>query len=150
MILAFEDRPNSPEDFDNLVYAEIPDQEQYPQLYETISKSMIYGSCGYLNPNSSCMVNGKCSKNYPRDFVEQIKINKYEYSLYRRKNNEKTIKKGNVIIDNRWIVSYNPYLSQKYNYHINVKICSSIRSIKYLYKYVYKGHDCVIVSIRDE
>ena len=150
MILVPKDRPNSPEDFDNLVCAEIPDQEQYPQLYETVSKSMIHGPCEHLNPNSSCMIDGKCSKNYPRDFVEQTTTNKYRYPLYRRRNNGKTIKKGNVIIDNRWIVPYNPYLSQKYNCHINVEICSSIRSIKYLYKYVYKGHDRVIVSIRDE
>ncbi len=111
---------------------------------------MIHGPCGHLNPNSPCMVNGKYSKNYPRDFVEQTTTNKYEYSLYRKRNNSNIIKKGNVIIDNRWIIPYNPYLSQKYNCHINVKICSSIHSIKYLYKYVYKGHDCVIVSIRDK
>jgi hypothetical protein len=32
-------------------------------------------------------------------------------------------------------------LTAKYNVHINVEICSSISSMKYLYKYVYKGHD---------
>ncbi len=111
---------------------------------------MIYGSCEHLNPNSPCIINGKCSKNYSRDFVKQTTTNKYRYPLYRRRNNEKIIKKGNVIIDNRWIVLYNSYLSQKYNCYINIEICSSIRSIKYLYKYVYKDHDCVIVSIRDE
>ena len=62
---------------------------------------MIHGSCGHLNPNSLCMINGKYSKNYPRDFVEQTIINKYEYPLYRKRNNKKTIKKGNVIIDNK-------------------------------------------------
>ena len=54
-----------------------------------------------------------------------------------------------MTIDNRWIVPYNPYLCQKYDCHINVKICSSIRSVKYLYKYVYKGPDRVIISIKD-
>lgn len=28
-----------------------------------------------------------------------------------------------------------------FNCHINVKVCSSIKVIKYLYKYIYKGHD---------
>ncbi len=80
-------------------------------MYETVSKSMIHGPCEHLNPNSSCMIDGKCSKNYPKDFVKQTTTNKYGYPLYRRRNNEKIIKKGNVIIDNRWIIPYNPYLS---------------------------------------
>ncbi len=33
------------------------------------------------------------------------------------------------------------YFIAKYNAHINVEICSSISSVKYLYKFVYKGHD---------
>ena len=65
MILAPEDRPTDPEDFDQLVYAEILDKELQPQLYETVSNSMIHGPYGPLNPNASCMVDGKCSKHYP-------------------------------------------------------------------------------------
>ena len=45
-------------------------------------------------------------------------------------------------MDNRWVVPYNPYLTLKYNCHINVEHCASIKSVKYIYKYVYKGHDC--------
>jgi hypothetical protein len=42
-------------------------------------------------------------------------------------------------------------LSQKYNCHINVEIATSITAVKYLYKYVYKGHDraCVSVQVED-
>jgi hypothetical protein len=43
--------------------------------------------------------------------------------------------------DNRWVVPYNPYLSLLFNCHINVKVCTSIAVVKYLYKYVCKGHD---------
>ena len=39
------------------------------------------------------------------------------------------------------VVPYNPWLRLKYDCHINVEVCSSIKSIKYLYKYVYKGLD---------
>ena len=35
----------------------------------------------------------------------------------------------------------------KYHCHINVEICVSLKSIKYLFKYVYKGHDCASVLI---
>ena len=44
-------------------------------------------------------------------------------------------------IDNRWVVQYNPYLLLKFNCHINVEICSSIKCVKYLYKYLFKGAD---------
>jgi hypothetical protein len=29
----------------------------------------------------------------------------------------------------------------RYNCHINVEACSSIKAVKYQFKYVYKGHD---------
>lgn len=45
------------------------------------------------------------------------------------------------------MVPYNPYLTTKYDCHINVEICSSIIAIKYLFKYVYKGHDRTTVEI---
>ena len=43
---------------------------------------------------------------------------------------------------------YNPYLSQTFNRDINVEIATSISSVKYLYKYVYKGHDRTAISIQ--
>jgi hypothetical protein len=38
-------------------------------------------------------------------------------------------------------VSHNPYLCLRYNCHINVEACVNVNSIKYLYKYAYKGAD---------
>ena len=55
--------------------------------------------------------------------------------------------KGDHRLDNRFVVPYNPYLSKKYNAHINVEICSSVRSCKYLYKYVYQGPDMASVGM---
>ena len=52
-----------------------------------------------------------------------------------------------VALENRHVVPYNPYLSINYNAHINVEVCSSIHSCKYLYKYVYKGPDMASVTM---
>ncbi len=50
-------------------------------------------------------------------------------------------------MDNQWIVPYNLHLATKYHVHINMEICSSISTVKYLYKYVYKGPDCAIAIV---
>ena len=41
---------------------------------------------------------------------------------------------------------YNPFLSLRYNCHINVEKSTSPRNAKYLYKYVTKGPDRAMVS----
>ena len=69
--------------------------------------------------------------------------------MYSRRNNGRNIVRNNTLLDNRWIVPYCPYLSLKFNCHINVEICSSIRSVKYLYKYIYKGQDCASLRLRN-
>ena len=51
------------------------------------------------------------------------------------------------IVDNRFVVPYNKYLTLKYNCHINVESCQSVKSIKYIFKYIYKGYDCASVQI---
>jgi len=45
------------------------------------------------------------------------------------------------------VVPHNVYLSIKYDAHINVEVYNNIRAIKYLFKYLYKGHDRAIVEI---
>ena len=55
--------------------------------------------------------------------------------------NCRNVSKQGILLDNRWVVSYNTYLSTKYNAHINVEICNTIGAVKYLFKYVYKGSD---------
>ena len=57
-----------------------------------------------------------------------------------------TFVKNGKIIDNSWVVPYNPFLCLRFNCHINIEICSSPLAAKYLYKYVTKGPDRAMVS----
>jgi len=56
---------------------------------------------------------------------------------------------GGYIVDNRYVIPYCPTLSIIFNYHINIEVVLSIKSVKYkyIYKYIYKGHDIAAITI---
>jgi hypothetical protein len=150
LILAPEDKPTGPEDFDRMVCAELPDKETHPELYGIVTSCMLHGPCGAANPACPCMRDGKCTKGYPREFSEHTLDTGKSYPVYRRRDNGRQhLGRGGWDFDNRWVVPYNPFLSLRYNCHINVEVCSSVAAVKYLYKYVYKGHDRAMVEVHE-
>lgn len=60
IILDESDKLNTPDDYDCIVRAEIPDREEEPLLYNIVLRHMIHGPCGAVNDNSPCMKNGTC------------------------------------------------------------------------------------------
>ena len=87
--------------------------------HEIAIKNMIHGPCGAFNPNSPCMADGKCSKQYPRGLIAETITRNCGYPLYHRRstanNGRSTIVKVNqqdIEIDNRWIVPYSRLLSK--------------------------------------
>ncbi|XP_074305055.1 uncharacterized protein LOC141639985 [Silene latifolia] len=71
------------------------------------------------------------------------------YPIYRRRQNGRSVVVRTATLDNRWVVPYNPFLLVKYDCPLNVEVCSTIKAVKYLYKYVYKGHDWVSFTVDD-
>ncbi|XP_044596944.1 uncharacterized protein LOC123273568, partial [Cotesia glomerata] len=135
-----------PEEIDSIISAEIPDPSTDQLLFDIVTTNMIHGPCGTLNSSSPCMADGKCTKNFPKDFTNDTVTNVDGYPIYRRRNPEnggqsfiKNIINTDIDIDNRWVVPYSPLLSKTYNAHINVEFCSSVKSIKYICKCVHKG-----------
>lgn len=150
LVLAPTCKPTSPRDYDYIVSAEIPDPHLHPAAYDTVTRMMMHGPCGELFPQAPCMVNGRCSKRYPKEFVEETTTGPSgKYPIYKRPNNGRTYRVSNLVsLDNRWVVPHNVPLCTKYNAHINVEICTGVQAVKYLYKYVFKGHDKALVSMR--
>ncbi|XP_075194167.1 uncharacterized protein LOC142294949 [Anomaloglossus baeobatrachus] len=149
LILDTNSKIHTEEDIDNIVWAEIPNQQQYPELYDIVVSHMVHGPCGVLNPASPCMQNGKCTKKFPKHLKQHTVKDLDGYPSYRRQDIENIVHK-NKHINNSWIVPYNPYLLKRYNCHINVEICGSIKSVKYLFKYISKGHDKANVEIQQK
>ena len=155
LIMRSEDKPRTPSDVDRVVSAELPDDSdpQQADLFETVSGLLMHGPCGLLAPNKPCMnEQGVCSKGFPKEFAEETTLPQDQYPVYRRRDNGRCVEKNGMVLDNRWVVPYNPYLVKKYKAHINVHVCTSIRAVKYLYKYIHKGHDraAVEVVVQDE
>jgi hypothetical protein len=146
LILDDESKLREPADVDTVVSAEIPNPTTQPELAEVVKSTMIHGPCGILNPQSVCMADGMCAKQFPKEFQANTSMPNDGYPLYRRRDNGQTTQVGQHQVNNQWVVPYNPYLLLKYKAHVNVEVCSSIASVKYLYKYVYKGHDCALLE----
>ncbi|UYV80906.1 hypothetical protein LAZ67_19002143 [Cordylochernes scorpioides] len=93
------------------------------------------------------MSEGKCTKDFPKSFLQLTEANNNGYPRYRRRDDGQTLVVGTHQVDNRWVVPYNPYLLVRFNAHINVEVCASVKSVKYHFEYVYKGHDRAEVEV---
>ncbi|XP_046966957.1 uncharacterized protein LOC124534968 [Vanessa cardui] len=75
------------------------------------------------------------------------------YPLYRRKSPQQggftakiKVNRQEIEVDNKWVVPYSPVLSRTFQAHVNVEVCNSVQSIKYICKYVNKGSDQATVG----
>ncbi|GFR28798.1 ATP-dependent DNA helicase [Trichonephila clavata] len=120
ILLWLEDKIR-PESIDKVVCAELPDSNLDHALYEIIRKTVIHGPCG-----------------------ESTKFPPYRRRSLEDGGTVTQIEENNV--DNWWVV---PVLSRTFNAHINVEYCNSVKSIKYICKYVNKGTGQAIFSVED-
>ena len=67
-----ESKPRTLEDYDSIISAEIPNEQQFPELHKIVTSSMMHGPCGLYNPKSPCMEDGKCTKKFPKDCGKNI------------------------------------------------------------------------------
>ncbi|XP_012832537.1 PREDICTED: uncharacterized protein LOC105953423 [Erythranthe guttata] len=141
-----EDKPKTSKDIDKIICAEIPDKVTDRKMYDLVEKYMIHGPCGLANQNSPCMKDGICTKRFLNSFVNRTEADTDGYPVYRRRENGRTVVKKKTYLDNGFVVPYNRALLKKYRAHINVELCNQNKSIKYLFKYVNKGHDRVTAA----
>jgi PIF1-like helicase/Helitron helicase-like domain at N-terminus/Helicase len=141
----------NPEKIDEYIYAELPDRIKNPQLFEVITKHNLHYPCDQVR--ASCLDNSNiCSKHFPKAICEETHRDEDGWVQYRRRNGVTFKKKYRgrwVTYTNQHVVPYNPYLSMKYNCHINVEYVNSIHPIKYLFTYFYKGPPMASASLKN-
>ncbi|XP_075512261.1 uncharacterized protein LOC142547728 [Primulina tabacum] len=147
IILRQDSKINGPENFDYYVSAELPNKDKNPNLHNFVVKYMMHGPCGDLNKKNTCMIAGRCKSNYPRQFCQSTTQGKDDYPIYRRRNDGQIVDIRKAKLNNQWAVPHNSYLLLRYDCHVNVEVCSRLTAVKYLCKYIYKGHDKVVVHI---
>ena len=154
-ILIWLTTPISSHQIDSIISAEIPNKQRNGRLHDIVVENMIHGPCGAHNRLSPCMDQNCCAKDFPKPFAEVTTCGNNGYPLYRRRSPEQggetTFKKVNnkqILIDNRWVVPYSPYLCDMFDCHINTEVCNSITAIKYVIKYVTKGCDMASFAVQ--
>ena len=147
LFLADADKPRTTEDVDRLVSAEIPDPQLQPEFHNTVKRHMIHGPCGELDPQCVCMQNGECKKKFPKPLQQQTDFSVNGYPLYRRRGQHRAELRRHTVNDS-WVVPYNPHLLMKFNCHMNVEVCTTVKSVKYIFKYIHKGNDAAHIEIR--
>lgn len=83
-------------EIDRVISAEIPHPQLYPKLHLVVSTYMMRGPCGGVNLNSPCMKGKRCTKYFPKKFLDSTSIDEDGFPVYKRKDNGvSVIKKWN-------------------------------------------------------
>jgi len=131
----------------SMISAQLPDPQLQPLLYAKVTKYMLYSPCGIDNPQAKCMVNGKCSKHFPKEYRERTDWAEDSYSLYARPNNGLVFERNGARFTNQYVIPYCPQLLLLFDCHLNVEIFAELGTVKYLSKYIYKGPDRATMEI---
>ncbi|KAL7157887.1 hypothetical protein ABFS83_02G106300 [Erythranthe nasuta] len=115
-------------------------------MYQLVEKYMIHGPCGQANLKSPCMKDRVCTKRFPKSVVQGTESDADGFTVYRRMEAGRTVTKKKTTFHNGFVVPYNRIWLSKYRCHINIELCNQNKSIKYMFKYVNKGHDRVTAA----
>uniref|UniRef100_A0A183CCM3 ATP-dependent DNA helicase n=1 Tax=Globodera pallida TaxID=36090 RepID=A0A183CCM3_GLOPA len=164
LILDFAKMQMSKEDYiEDYISAEIPDlpcdgDNSHAAKLQRLFRRFIIDNMYHTCSPRYCLVDGKCTKHFPRPFAEQTVIDDRIVGVqYRRRppaqsESERLQNPERYVSlvsgkDNRFVVPHNRFLALKYRSHINVEWIQGDACIKYVLKYVMKGCQLAFVQI---
>ena len=118
--------PN-PKDIDRIICAGIPDQFDHPKLLrDSWFMAHIMQIICFHHAWKKVVVQSS------KSCASLTTIDAKGYPIYRRRKIGCYIEKGNIALNNHYVVPYNPFLLMKYQAHMNVEWCNQSKAIKYL------------------
>jgi hypothetical protein len=147
IFLQHQDHIRDTDHINSMVSAQLPDPETHPQLFEVVTSFMLHGPCGPQYPNAKCMVNGKCSKGFPKPWQERTEWAENGYPKYARPQNGHTFFHNGFNYTNQWVICHSPHFLLVFFCHINVEISLYVGSVKYVSKYMTKGVDKATLEV---
>uniref|UniRef100_A0A0K0EC76 Helitron_like_N domain-containing protein n=1 Tax=Strongyloides stercoralis TaxID=6248 RepID=A0A0K0EC76_STRER len=152
ILLRIKDFNKTTSVIDNIVSAELPNQEEDNQLFNSVVKHMLHQNCSTLKGKSPCwnLRKNECSKSFPKPFVKETFIDRISGKVnYKRNNNsnDNIILNSGRKIDNSYVVPYNPFLLKYFDAHINIEIVNQVLAVSYLFKYFVKDGETNRVNV---
>jgi hypothetical protein len=99
---------HTPDDIDSLMSSEFPVHNN--DLLQLIIKFMVHTPCGDQNPGTPYMVNGSCSKSFPKPFRAETTVTEDSYAHTRHYDTGQVLEVQGNQINNQWMVCHSPYL----------------------------------------
>lgn len=144
----------------------ISHRSPYIDVCEAVLRKMVHGPHSMADGTTSryeCMKNPdlekmQCSKKYPKEFTNETTISEDGYPDYRRcsvavcpASNASVLRNRKIKnVDNSSIVPHNRHIMVKFGTHCNIEFCGTVKVVKYMYKYVYKGPNRVAYRIQSQ
>lgn len=142
-----KDKIQTAEEVDSYISAELPDKAADPEAYKVVADMMMHGPCGNVKPNAACMQEGMCRKKFPKKYNDNTYFDDKGHVHYRRRKTSHFVQRGEIQLDNTYVVPYNRLLCLIFHAHINVEYCGWSMLIKYLFKYISKGTDRIAARV---
>ena len=125
---------------DKIVCAEIPNPNTSPTLHKLVSEFMMTQPAAercHVGCVETCFQTSNKGGffQYPKEFATKTRFEKQSEPVYRRRSPKNggfqarvlidSETQKTVMVDNRWVIPYNPFLLKKYKTYIKVDVRSS-------------------------
>ena len=93
------------EDIDHVVSAGLPDPSTQRTLFDQVACYNLHGPCSLANLNAPCMKEGKCTKNFQKEFCPEVYLTESSCPIYKWPDNNRhhIHSRQQFCFDNRWI-----------------------------------------------